>query len=311
MTSLTSVIFDCKFTPPVDVVELIARLPSVVGVGFLQTPLDFRLSSYEFLHLEHLSLRTASGQIVINNGPAINAATSEVHRPTMNGFPACFVDTRGARAQLQNTTEAEISKQLMAANISSLRYLEVNASLLQWCEFEKMEWPCLHTFVLSGSPPVNLSRPIVSFLRGMKSLSDLQFRWVHQKGCLFRLSPDSTSANLSELFPALSSLTVTNPTPSDQCYAHLPPGLNHLFLPVVYPKYGSGLSFSDARTILHSIAAGPAILSTLHFQLRCFTSLEIIQEVAQGFPNLQSLEIGTMYNDRDPSPNTVSWVCIK
>lgn len=311
MTSLASIVFDCKFLPPLEVLEAITHLPSVVGVEFLRTPLDFQLSSYEFPHLEQLCLRPASGQICVNNGPTSDAATLEVDRRTMKGFSTSLIDERKLKARFQNSAEAMVSKHLILANISSLQRIEIDGSLVPWYEFEKMEWPCLHTLILLGSPPENLPRPFVSFLRGMNHLADLQFRWVvGKKDHPFCILPNSSSFDLSTLFPALTSLTISNPTSSDHCYAHLPSGLKHLLLPVVCPKGETnfGLLSNDAREIIHSIAAGRVTLITLRFSLQCFTPPEIIQDIAQTLPMLQNLEIGTMYNHLPP--NTAPWVCI-
>lgn len=310
MTSLASIVFDCKFLPPIEVLETITHLPSVVGVEFLQTPLDLQLFSYGFPHLEQLCLRPASGQICVNNGPTIDAATLSVNGHAMKSVSTSLIDERKLRAQFQNSAEALVSKHLMLANVSSLQRIEIDGSLVPWYEFEKMEWPRLHTLVLLGSHPENLPYPFVSFLRGMNHLADLQFHWVGKKDHPFCILPNSSSLDLSTLFPALTSLTISNPTSSDQCYAHLPPGLKHLFLPAVCPKGENsfGLPFNDARQIIRSIAAGHVALVTLQFSLQCFTPPEIIQDIAQALPMLQTLEIGTMYNHLPP--NTVPWVCI-
>jgi hypothetical protein len=130
----------------------------------------------------------------------------------------------------------------------------------------------------------------------MQHFTDLQFRWVAQKDRPYYVVSTSRSSDLSVLFPILTSLTVTNPTPLDRCYARLPPSPKHLFLPAVCPRdeHGTGILLSDAQAIIRFITAGPAMLVALQFNLKCFTPLEIIRDIALGLPMLQTLEIGNM-----------------
>jgi hypothetical protein len=98
MTSPASIVFDCKFAPPIEILKAITQQLSIVSLEFLQTPLDFKLPSDMSPHLERLCSRPASGQIIINGGPTRSAVTSDVDEHTMNGSLTSLIDEKKLRA---------------------------------------------------------------------------------------------------------------------------------------------------------------------------------------------------------------------
>lgn len=309
MNSLSHITFDVKYTPSEEVVNTIARLPSLTAWDFHQTPLNFRLYSFVIPSLRRLSIIGAAHAIRLNGGRKANFATA---RSSLNDIPdIADIVFRMSAAQHNHAAYLTTSTSLLSANLELLQHLEADSSLFPWDLLGMVEWPNLRILVFYGDPPVDLDVPIMTLLKGMPSLEDLRLCWSPSgRNRSFEAIPRNlldfeSGRTLASSFPSLHSFTLSNPLPQDLIFSLLPHTVDHVYFPAIHrPNMMVTVSSDKALDIVRAIKRRKHTILSLQLTVEDMPSLSLVQSIASSFPNLQNLELGTISGLQGVFPET-------
>jgi hypothetical protein len=310
MASLSHITFDVKYAPSEDVVNTIARLPSLTAWDFHQTSLNFRLYSFVIPSLRRLSIVGPAHTIRLNGGRKTNFATS---RTLSNEFKDIGdVVFRINVAQQQRATYLTTSRSLLSSNLELLQHVEADSSLFPWNLLGTVEWPNLQVLIFFGDPPVDLDVPFMTLLKGMPSLEDLRLCWsTSGSNRSFEAIPRNildfeSGRTLAASFPSLHSFTLSNPLPHDLIFSLFPHTVNHIFLPAIHRSNMMVTVSSDkALEMVRAIKRRKHSILTLQIIVEDMPSLSLVQGIASSFPKLQHLELGTISGLQGVLPETV------
>jgi hypothetical protein len=311
MSSLSHITFNVKYAPSEEVVNTIARLPSLTAWDFHQTPLNFRLYSFVMPSLRRLSIIGAAHDIRLNGGRKANFATS---RTSLNDIRDIGdVVFRITVAQHQRSAYLATSKSLLYSNLELLQHVEADSSLFPWDMLGTVEWPNLQVLIFSGDPPADRDVPFMTLLKGMPSLEDLRLCWsTSGSNRSFEAIPRNIldfqfGRTLTTSFPSLRSFTLSNPLPQDLIFSLFPHTVDHLYFPAIHRSNMMVTVSSDrALEMVRAIKRRKHTILTLQIIVEDMPSLPLIQGITSSFPNLQNLEVGTISGQQGVLPEAGS-----
>ena len=183
-----------------------------------------------------------------------------------------------------------------------LEYLELCGDSMQLDLLKTLNWPALRELVICGHP-IKLSVSLSKVLTMMPKLSvlDIRYQCKPESGSLV-LWP-STNENPSDRFLSeLTSLTITNPSISDNIFKHISPYL--LSLSIHSSSYAMPFDRDELLQLLRVLPAKN--LTALRLSVSGKISAHLFTFIGSTFPCLETLGIHRTNTRSQPAETPVS-----
>ncbi|KAH9849107.1 hypothetical protein C2E23DRAFT_840881, partial [Lenzites betulinus] len=188
------------------------------------------------------------------------------------------------------------------------------------------DWPCFRELVLRGGPRRSLRAYLLENLTRMPNLRVLKLELAHSsESGPQRICPPGWTGGCP--WPKLEVLTVSNPHPDEELFAHLPDSLQELTIRCFPRRYAVAYSWAREIKIMHEYGWGltlPTSDELLRLLRRCGTSLVrlrrldiefaassedigLMRHIATAFPTLAFLQI-FRYRTNGCAQDVAFWV---
>jgi len=241
-------------------------------------------------------------RLLHNRSPLNLYRITGLHRLLYWTASSCGVRGRAQylRSSIQETTYLT---DLILASRSSLQYLDMPGESLNIDRLSKHAFSNLKTLILRGL--VSFSGNVVLFelIAQMPNLSVLEVRLIDRKSrAVIEMLPPTPSLDIFPsfrhhlLFPSLRSLTLFNPTRTDEVFMCLPPGLQFLALsdheaPHHTANPEEALLYNPFETFNMLQKAHISALRELQLYVMTDIDGEWIRALGRILPNLEILEL--------------------
>ncbi|KAH9849113.1 hypothetical protein C2E23DRAFT_738028 [Lenzites betulinus] len=210
----------------------------------------------------------------------------------------------------QTPEEAKLLLCLFKRIHHTIEVVEMPIETAPFGAFRRRDWPCLRELVLRGGPRRSLRAYLLENLTRMPNLRVLKLELAHSsESGPQRICPPGWTGGCP--WPKLEVLTVSNPHPDEELFAHLPDSLQELTIRCFPRRYAVAYSWAREIKIMHEYGWGltlPTSDELLRLLRRCGTSLVclrhldiefaassedigLMRHIATAFPTLAFLQI--------------------